>query len=124
MTPRRPGGISGEASPHQPLSLRRGRSSDDGTTTWWLGARGTTLGPLRPTPPLGSSGPAADPGQGQERVDAPSPLFVDAQKEQQLWEELRGHSALLNRALNEALRIHGALRGMSFRYVGVLALFR
>jgi hypothetical protein len=28
--------------------------------------------------PLGSSGLAADPGQGQERVDAPSPLFVDA----------------------------------------------
>jgi hypothetical protein len=57
--------------------------------------------------PLGSSGPAADSGQGQERVDAPSPLFVDAQKEQQLWEELRGHGASLNRALNEALRIQG-----------------
>jgi hypothetical protein len=55
----------------------------------------------------GSSGPAADPGQGQERVDAPSPLFVDAQEEQQLWEELRGHGASLNRALNEALRVHG-----------------
>jgi hypothetical protein len=49
------------------------------------------------------SGPAADPGQGQERVDAPSPLFADAQEEQQLWEELRGHGASLNRALNEAL---------------------
>jgi hypothetical protein len=57
--------------------------------------------------PAGSSGPAADPGQGQERVDAPSPLFIDAQEEHQLWEELRGHSASLNRALNEALRIHG-----------------
>jgi hypothetical protein len=56
--------------------------------------------------PAGSSGPAADPGQGQERVDAPSPLFVDAQEEQQLCEELRGHGASLNRALNEALRIH------------------
>jgi hypothetical protein len=57
--------------------------------------------------PLGSSGLAADPGQGQEHVDAPSPLFVDAQEEQQLWEELRVHGASLNRALNEALRIHG-----------------
>jgi hypothetical protein len=57
--------------------------------------------------PAGSSGPAADPGQWQERVDAPSPLFVDTQEEQQLWEELRGHGASLNRALNEALRIHG-----------------
>jgi hypothetical protein len=45
------------------------------------GARGTASRPLRPTPPPGSSGPAADPGQEQERVDAPSPLFVDAQEE-------------------------------------------
>jgi hypothetical protein len=63
--------------------------------------------PLRPTPPPGSSGPAAGPGQGQERVDTPSPLFAGAQEEQQLWEELRGHDTSLNRALNEALLIHG-----------------
>jgi hypothetical protein len=56
--------------------------------------------------PPGSGGPAADSGQGEEHVDTPSPLFVDAQEEQQLWEELRGHGASLNRALNEALRIH------------------
>jgi hypothetical protein len=43
---------------------------------------------------------------GEERVDE-SPAFADAQKEQQLWEELRNHGASLNRALNEALRIHG-----------------
>jgi hypothetical protein len=55
----------------------------------------------------GLSGPAADPGRGQERVDAPSPLFADAQEEQQLWVELRGHGASLNRALNQALQIHG-----------------
>jgi hypothetical protein len=30
-----------------------------------------------------------------------------AQEEQQLWEELRDHGASLNRALNEALQIHG-----------------
>jgi hypothetical protein len=47
------------------------------------------------------------PGQGQERVDAPSPFFADAQEEQQLWEEFRGHGASLGRALNEALQIHG-----------------
>jgi hypothetical protein len=40
------------------------------------------------------------------RVDGP-PAFADAQEEQQLWEELRDHGAALNRALNEALRIHG-----------------
>jgi hypothetical protein len=54
-----------------------------------------------------SSDPAASLGQGQERVDAPPPHFVDAQEEQQLWEELRRHGTSLNRALNEALRIHG-----------------
>jgi hypothetical protein len=106
-TPRHQGGTSGEVFPRQPPSLRRGRSSDGGTATWWLGARGTASRLLRPTPPPGSGGPAADPGQGRERIDAPSPLFVDAQEEQQLWEELRGHGASLNRVLNEALRIHG-----------------
>jgi hypothetical protein len=34
------------------------------------------------------------------------PHFADAQEEQQLWEEVRDHGASLNRALNEALRIH------------------
>jgi transposase InsO family protein len=53
-----------------------------------------------------SSDPAASLGQGQERVDASPPHFADAQEEQQLWEELRGHGASLNRVLNEALRIH------------------
>jgi hypothetical protein len=44
------------------------------------------------------------PGEG--RVDGP-PTFVDAQEEQELWGELRNHGAALNRALNEALWIHG-----------------
>jgi hypothetical protein len=35
------------------------------------------------------------------------PHFANAQEEQQLWEELCDHDASLNRALNEALRIHG-----------------
>jgi hypothetical protein len=42
-----------------------------------------------------------------ERVDELPLHFADAQEEQQLWEELRDHGASLNRALNEALRIHG-----------------
>jgi hypothetical protein len=53
-----------------------------------------------------SSSRAAPPGLSEERVDEP-PAFADAQEEQQLWEELRDHSASLNRVLNEALRIHG-----------------
>jgi hypothetical protein len=32
--------------------------------------------------------------------------FADAQAEQELWVELRDHDTSLNRALNEALRIH------------------
>jgi hypothetical protein len=44
------------------------------------------------------------PGEG--RVGDP-PAFANAQEEQELWGELRNHGAALNRALNEALRIHG-----------------
>jgi hypothetical protein len=54
-----------------------------------------------------SSSRAGPPASGEERVDELPPFFDDAQEEQQLWEELRDHSASLNRALNEALRIHG-----------------
>jgi hypothetical protein len=35
------------------------------------------------------------------------PAFADAQGEEELWGELRNHDAALDRALNEALRIHG-----------------
>jgi hypothetical protein len=35
------------------------------------------------------------------------PAFADAQGEQELWGELRSHDAMLDRALNEALRVHG-----------------
>jgi hypothetical protein len=51
--------------------------------------------------------PRRPPASGEERVDEPPPHFADAQEEQQLWEELRDHGTSLNRALNEALRIHG-----------------
>jgi hypothetical protein len=44
---------------------------------------------------------------GEEHVDEPF-AFADTQEEQQLWAELSDHGASLNRALNEALRIHGS----------------
>jgi hypothetical protein len=52
-----------------------------------------------------SSSRAGRSAPGEGRVDEP-PAFADAQEEQQLWVELRDHDAALNRALNEALRIH------------------
>jgi hypothetical protein len=64
----------------------------------------------RPTDGVGASssraGPSARPGQEQEHADAPPAHVIDAQAEQGLWQELRDHGASLNRALNEALRIH------------------
>jgi hypothetical protein len=53
-----------------------------------------------------SSSRAGRSAPGEGRVDEP-PAFADAQEEQQLWGELRDHSAALNWVLNEALRIHG-----------------
>jgi hypothetical protein len=44
------------------------------------------------------------------------PTFADAQGEQELWGELRSHGAMLDRALNEALRVHG---GPAWRAVSV-----
>jgi hypothetical protein len=53
-----------------------------------------------------SSSRAGRSASGEGRVDEP-PAFADAQEEQELWGELHDHGAALNRALNEALRIHG-----------------
>jgi hypothetical protein len=55
-----------------------------------------------------SDGTATRPEQERERVNAPLAHFSEAQAEQALWQEFHDHSASLNRALNEALRIHGA----------------
>jgi hypothetical protein len=52
------------------------------------------------------AGPTAGLEQGREHADAPPAHFVDAQAEQGLWQEHRDHDTLLNRAMNEALRIH------------------
>jgi hypothetical protein len=53
-----------------------------------------------------SSSRAGRSAPGEGCVDGP-PAFANAQEEQELWGELRDHGAVLNRALNEALRIHG-----------------
>jgi hypothetical protein len=52
------------------------------------------------------AGPAARLEQERVHADAPPAHFVEAQTEQGLWQELCDHGASLNRALNEALRIH------------------
>jgi hypothetical protein len=68
---------------------------------------------------------ASPSASGEGRVDE-SPAFADAQEEQQLWGELRDHGAALNRALNEALRIHGgpAWRVFQVRAAGFFLRFR
>jgi hypothetical protein len=50
------------------------------------------------------------------------PAFADAQGEQELWGELRSHGATLDRALNEALRVHGSPAWRVFQ-VGRCCLF-
>jgi hypothetical protein len=45
-----------------------------------------------------------------EGIAGDPPAFADAHWEQELWGELRNHGAALDRALNEALRIHGGPR--------------
>jgi hypothetical protein len=52
------------------------------------------------------AGPAVCPEQERQHAGAPPAHFVKAQAKQGLWQELRDHGASLNRALNEALRIH------------------
>jgi hypothetical protein len=76
-----------------------------------LAARGDVGAALgRPADSVGASSSCAGPAtcleQEREHADAPPAHFVDAQTEQGLWQELRDHDASLNRALNEALRIH------------------
>jgi hypothetical protein len=53
-----------------------------------------------------SSSRAGHPAQVEGAIDDP-PAFADARGEQELWGELRSHGATLNRALNEALQVHG-----------------
>jgi hypothetical protein len=61
-----------------------------------------------------SSSRAGRPAQVEGAVDDP-PAFADARGEQELWGELRSHGATLNRALNEALRVHGGPAWLVFQ---------
>jgi hypothetical protein len=65
-----------------------------------------------------SDGAAARLEQERERADAPSAHFTSAQAEQALWQKFRDHSASLNWALNEALRIHGGTVWRVFQVSG------
>jgi hypothetical protein len=67
------------------------------------GAEASSSGVALPT----SDCTAARPEQERERVNTPPAHFNEAQAEQALWQEFRDHGSSLNRALNEALRIHG-----------------
>jgi hypothetical protein len=79
-----------------------------------------------------SGGPAAHPEQEREHANTPPAHFIEAQAEQELWQELRDHGTLLKRALNEALRIHSGpawrlfqVSGFSLGFVvSSLAFFR
>jgi hypothetical protein len=57
----------------------------------------------------------AHPEEERERVNTPPAHFADAQAEKALWQEFHDHCASLNRALNEALRIHGSPTWHIFR---------
>jgi hypothetical protein len=49
----------------------------------------------------------ADHSAQVEGIADDPPAFADAREEQELWGELSSHGATLDRALNEALRVHG-----------------
>jgi hypothetical protein len=61
--------------------------------------------------------------QEEERVNALPAHFSEAQAEQALWKEFRDHDASLNRALNEALRIHGGPPWRIFQVCDFLLYF-
>jgi hypothetical protein len=98
---------------------------DGGTALGCLadGARASSSRAALPTP----GGLAAHPEQERERARAPPAHFVEAQVEQELWEELHDHGGSLNRVLNEVLRIHSGsawrvfqVRGCSLGFVILL----
>jgi hypothetical protein len=79
--------------------------SDDGCVMSGRSADGAEASSSRPVLPA-SDGAAARPEQERERATTLPAHFADAQAEQALWQKFRDHGASLNRALNEALRIH------------------
>jgi hypothetical protein len=69
--------------------------------------------------PSGFGWPRGTLEQERERTGAPPSHFVEAQAEQELWQELRDHGASLNRALNEALQIHSGRAWRVFQVSGL-----
>jgi hypothetical protein len=78
---------------------------EDGCVISWQPTRGTEASSSRAGLPAPDATVACL-KQEREPASAPSAHFNKAQAEQVLWQEFRDHSALLNNALNEALRIH------------------
>jgi hypothetical protein len=58
---------------------------------------------------------AASVERGREHAITPPAHFADAEAEQVLWQEFRDRGASLNRALNEALWIHGGPAWLVFQ---------
>jgi hypothetical protein len=79
---------------------------EDGCVMSGCPTHGAEASSSRATLPA-SNGTAARPEQELEHVNAQPAHFSEAQAEQALWREFGDHDASLNRALNEALRIHG-----------------
>jgi hypothetical protein len=100
-TSHRSAGISGRACLRQPQEASTGALvvRDDGGAVLGCPADGAGASSLH-------AGPATRPKQERERAGTLPDPFVEVQAEQGLWQELRDHSASLNWALNEALRIH------------------
>jgi hypothetical protein len=78
---------------------------DDGGTVLGRPADGAEASLSRAALPA-SCGFAAHQEQERERAGAPLAHFAETQAEQEMCQELRDHGTSLNRALNEALRIH------------------
>jgi hypothetical protein len=95
---------------------------EDGGAVLGCPADGAGASSPRATLPA-SGGPAAHPEQEREHACAPQPHFVEAQAKQELWQELRDHGASLNRALNEALRIHNGPTWRVFQVSGLSSDF-
>jgi hypothetical protein len=95
---------------------------DDGGATLGAPADGAGASSSHATLPA-SGGPAAHPERERQRADAPPAHFVEAQAEQELWQELRDHGSSLNRVLNEALRIHSGPAWRVFQVSGFLLGF-
>jgi hypothetical protein len=90
---------------------------DDGRVTSGRPADGTEASSSHAVLPA-SDDAAARAERERERAITPPAHFADAQAEQELWQEFRDHGASLNRALNEALRIHSGPAWCVFQVCG------